>query len=146
MTAPDPAWMLEVALEAAREGAREGGIPIGAALFGSDGTQLGRGRNRFVQGGDPSLHAETEAVRDAGEQPSSRDTILVTTLAPCEMCSDLILRTGIGSVVVGESETLPGDLDRLRAGGIGVIDLESRACVELLGGFIREHPEIWAAA
>ena len=75
--------------------------------------------------------------------PGYRDTVLATTLAPCEACSDLILRTGIGSVVVGESETLPGDVDRLRAAGISVIDLESRACIELLGDFIREHPEIW---
>ena len=143
MTAPDPASMLDVALEEAREGAREGGIPIGAALFRSDGTSLGRGRNRFVQDGDPSIHAEAEALRDAGPQPSYRDTILVTTLAPCEACSDLILRTGIGSVVVGESETFRGDVDGLRAAGIGVTDLRSRACIELLGDFIREHPEIW---
>jgi hypothetical protein len=88
MTAPDFAWMLDVALEEARRGAREGGIPIGAALFGSDGTPLGLGRNRFVQDGDPSIHAEAEALRDAGPQSSYRDTILVTTLAPCEACSD----------------------------------------------------------
>ena len=143
MTAPDSASMLDVALEEARRGAREGGIPIGAALFGSDGTSLGRGRNRFVQDGDPSIHAEAEALRDAGSQPSFRDTILVTTLAPCPACSDLILRTGIGSVVVGESETFRGDLEALRAAGIRVTDLRSQACIDLLGGFIRRHPEIW---
>ncbi|MGH2596260.1 MAG: nucleoside deaminase [Actinomycetota bacterium] len=146
MTALDPASMLDVALHEAREGAREGGIPIGAVLFASDGWPLGRGRNRFVQDGDPSLHAETEAVRDAGRRPSYRETVLATTLAPCEACTDLILRTGIGSVVIGESETLSGDMVRLRAAGIRVVDLGSHACVELLGGFIREHLEIWAEA
>ena len=143
MTVPDPASMLDVALEEARRGAREGGIPIGAALFRSDGTALGFGRNRFVQDGDPSIHAETAALRNAGPQPSYRDAILATTLAPCEMCSDVILRTGIGCVIVGESETLPGDVGRLRAAGVRVIDLGSPACIELLGGFIREHPEVW---
>jgi hypothetical protein len=35
--------MLEVALEEARTGLGEGGIPIGAALFTTDGMLLGRG-------------------------------------------------------------------------------------------------------
>jgi cytosine deaminase len=143
MTASDSASMLDVALEEALRGAREGGIPIGAALFGSDGTPLGLGRNRFVQDGDPSIHAEAEALRDAGPLSSYRDTILVTTLAPCPACSDLILRTGIGSVVIGDSETLRGDSEGLRAAGIRLIDLRSQACIDLLGGFIRRHPEIW---
>jgi creatinine deaminase len=51
--------MLRVALEETRLGLAEGGIPIGAALFGPDGELLGRGRNRRVQDGDPSMHAET---------------------------------------------------------------------------------------
>ena len=58
--------MLEVAIEEARAGLAEGGIPIGAALFGPDGTLLGRGHNRRVQDDDPSMHAETAAFRAAG--------------------------------------------------------------------------------
>ena len=61
--------MLEVALEEARTGLAEGGIPIGAALFTSDGRLLGRGRNRRVQQADPSLHGETDAFRNAGREP-----------------------------------------------------------------------------
>jgi creatinine deaminase len=53
------AAMLTVALEEARQGLAEGGIPIGAALFGPDGEVMGRGHNRRVQDGDPSMHAET---------------------------------------------------------------------------------------
>ena len=143
MTAPNAAAMLDVALDEAQRGAREGGIPIGAALFRTDGTLLGRGRNRYVQDGDPSVHAEAEALRDAGSRTSYRDTVLATTLAPCKACGELIRRTGIIAVVVGESETLAGDTERLRAAGVRVADLRSRACVELLGGFIRAHPELW---
>src|SRR5271166_409188 len=58
--------MLAVALDEARHGMSEGGIPIGAALFHRDGTLLGRGHNRRVQDGDPSMHAETAAFRAAG--------------------------------------------------------------------------------
>ncbi|MFP3916101.1 MAG: nucleoside deaminase, partial [Actinomycetota bacterium] len=47
--------MLEVAKEEARLGAYAGGIPIGAALFGPDGELWGRGHNRRIQDGDPTI-------------------------------------------------------------------------------------------
>lgn len=136
--------MLWVALEEAREGLAEGGIPIGAALFDSGGDLLGRGRNRRVQDGDPSMHAETSAFRDAGRRRIYRDTVMVTTLAPCWYCSGLVRQFGIGSVVVGESRNFRGGIDWLRECGVWVVDLDSDECAELLGGFIRAHPELWA--
>ncbi len=65
------AW-LATAVEEARAGLAEGGVPVGAALYGADGALLGRGRNRRVQDGDPSTHAETAAFRAAGRQRSYR--------------------------------------------------------------------------
>ncbi len=135
--------MLAVALEEARLGRAEGGVPIGAALFLRDGRLLGRGRNRRMQDGDPSMHAETAAFRAAGRRPGYRDTIMVTTLAPCWYCCGLIRQFGIGAVVVGESATFSGGVDWLRENGVSVVDLENEACRELLQGFIAEHPEIW---
>jgi cytosine deaminase len=41
--------MLNVAIQEARKGLDEGGIPIGAALFHTDGTLLGKGRKRSKQ-------------------------------------------------------------------------------------------------
>ena len=84
--------MLVVALEEARLGMAEGGIPIGAALFHRSGRLLGRGHNRRVQENDPSVHGETDAFRKAGRQRSYKDTIMVTTLAPCWYCSGLIVQ------------------------------------------------------
>lgn len=49
----------------------------------------------------------------------------------------------IGTVVVGESRTFQGGIDWLRENGVNVIDLDSQECVDLLGGFIAQHPEIW---
>ena len=95
--------MLSVAIEEARLGLAEGGIPIGAALFNSDGDLLGRGHNRRMQEDDPSIHGETDAFRKAGRQRGYRDTIMVTTLAPCWYCSGLVRQFGIGAVIVGES-------------------------------------------
>ncbi len=135
--------MLSVALDEAQMGFAEGGIPIGAALFHHDGTLLGRGHNRRVQHGDPSAHGETDAFRNAGRQRSYRDTIMVTTLSPCWYCSGLVVQFGIPAVIVGESRTFEGGADWLRERGVEVVDLDSRACRELLGKFITAHPEIW---
>jgi len=135
--------MLAVALEEARTGLAEGGIPIGAALFRRDGTLLGRGHNRRVQEDDPSVHGETDAFRKGGRQRSYRDTVMVTTLAPCWYCSGLVVQFGIGAVVIGESRTFQGGQDWLRERGVEVIDLDSDECVEMLGKFIEEHPAVW---
>ncbi|MDE3226191.1 MAG: nucleoside deaminase [Nitrospirota bacterium] len=135
--------MLKVAIEEARIGLSEGGIPIGAALFRRDGTLLGRGHNRRVQENDPSVHAETDAFRKAGRQRGYRDTIMVTTLAPCWYCSGLVVQFGIGAVVVGESRTFTGGIDWLRERGVEVIDLDSDACRLMLAEFITAHPELW---
>ena len=135
--------MLDIAIEEAKAGLAEGGIPIGAALFDGEGKLLGRGHNRRVQEGDPSIHGETDAFRKAGRQRSYRDTIMVTTLAPCWYCSGLVRQFNIGTVIVGESRTFQGGIEWLRENGVEVIDMDSDECREMLEGFIREHPEIW---
>src|ERR1700733_8514797 len=93
---------LTVARSEAEQSASEGGIPIGAALYSRGGELLGAGHNRRVQDGDPCMHAETAAFRAAGRRRSYRDTVMVTTLAPCWYCSGLVRQFGIGAVVLGE--------------------------------------------
>ena len=100
--------MLAVAIEEAQAGLAEGGIPIGAALFGPGGTLLGRGHNRRVQDGDPSMHAETAAFRAAGRQRSYRGCTMVSTLSPCWYCSGLVRQFGITGLIVGEAATFAG--------------------------------------
>jgi cytosine deaminase len=135
--------MLDTAIQEARSGLETGGIPIGAALFHRDGTLLGRGHNRRVQDGDPSIHAETDAFRNAGRQRRYQDTIMVTTLAPCWYCSGLIRQFRIMQVIVGESRTFRGGIDWLREHGVDVIDMESLECERLLAAFIERYPEVW---
>jgi creatinine deaminase len=139
----DYARMLSVALEQARQGFAEGGIPVGAAIFTASGQLVGAGRNRRVQNGDPSMHGETDAFRNAGRQRSYRDLIMVTTLAPCWYCSGLLRQFGFGTLVVGESRNFQGGLDWLRSLGVRVVDLDSEECAALMAEFIRLHPEIW---
>ena len=135
--------MLKVALEEARTGRAEGGIPIGAAMFDQQGRLLASGRNRRVQKNDPSVHGETDAFRRAGRQRSYKDTIMVTTLAPCWYCSGLVRQFGIRTLIVGESRTFCGGVEWLRGLGVKVVDLDSPECRELLAGYIAEHPEVW---
>src|SRR5579863_7451338 len=139
----DHAAMLAVALAEARQGLAEGGIPIGAAIFDANGKLLGAGHNRRVQQGDPSMHGETDAFRNAGRQRSYRDLIMVTTLAPCWYCSGLVRQFGFRTLVVGESRNFQGGIEWLRRLGVGVIDLDSEECVSLLAGYIRANPEVW---
>ncbi|NEE01807.1 nucleoside deaminase [Phytoactinopolyspora halotolerans] len=134
---------LGVAVAEARAGLAEGGVPIGAALIGADGEVLGRGHNRRVQDGDPSLHAETSAFRAAGRQRSYRGTTMVTTLSPCWYCSGLVRQFGISRVLIGEATTFSGGHDWLADHGVEVIILDDRACVSLMERFIAEHPALW---
>ncbi|RCG27101.1 nucleoside deaminase [Sphaerisporangium album] len=135
--------MLRVALEEARKGYAEGGVPIGAALFAADGRLLGRGRNRRVQDGDPSVHGETAAFRDAGRQRTYRGTTMVTTLSPCWYCGGLIRQFGITGLIVGESRTFTGQHEWLAAHGVEVRVLDSEECVALMTAFIAANPALW---
>ncbi len=134
---------LAVAVEEARAGLAEGGIPIGAALFGADGTLLGRGHNRRVQDGDPSTHGETAAFRNAGRQRSYRGTTMVTTLSPCWYCSGLVRQFGISRVVVGEAVTFHGGHDWLAEHGVEIVLLDDAECVGLMRDFIKNNPALW---
>ena len=143
MTKLNHAAMLAVALDEARKGLAEGGIPIGAAIFDATGRLVGSGHNRRVQNGDPSLHGETDAFRNAGRQRSYRNLTMVTTLAPCWYCSGLVRQFGFASLIVGESRNFQGGVDWLRSLGIEVFDLDSSECADLLSTYIRSHPEVW---
>jgi len=138
-----PAQMLEVAYAEARKGLGEGGIPIGAALFSSDGVLLGSGHNRRVQDDDPSVHAETDAFRNAGRQRDYRSTIMVTTLSPCWYCSGLVRQFNIGTIIVGESRTFTGGHDWLAEHGVAVTVLDDDRCVAMMTDFIAAHPTLW---
>jgi creatinine deaminase len=139
----DHSAMLAVAIAEARKGLAEGGIPIGAAIFDETGKLIGAGHNRRVQNGDPSLHGETDAFRNAGRQRSYRNLIMVTTLAPCWYCSGLVRQFGFRTLIVGESRNFQGGVEWLRSLGIKVVDLDSKECASLLSNYVRANPEVW---
>jgi len=136
---------LQAALDEAERGAHEGGIPIGSVLV-HRGRIIGRGHNRRLQRGSAILHAEMDALENAGRQTADvyRECVLYTTLSPCPMCSGAILLYGIPSVVVGENRTFVGDEALLRSRGVSVEVIQDPACIHLMSGFIAVYPEIWS--
>ncbi len=139
---PDP--FLAAAIEEAERGLAEGGIPIGSVLV-HDGAILGRGHNRRVQRGSAVLHAEMDALENAGRQPAAvyRESVLYTTLSPCAMCSGAILLYGIPRVVAGENRTFLGEEELLRARGVVVEVVQDERCIAMMEAFIRQHPQLW---
>jgi cytosine/creatinine deaminase len=135
---------LTLAIEEAERGRDEGGIPIGAVLV-HDGRIIGRGHNRRVQQGSPTLHGEMDALERAGRRRASvyRASTMYTTLSPCAMCTGAILLYGIPRVVVGENGTFMGEEALLRSRGVQVEVVQDPRCIQLMEQFIAEHPELW---
>ena len=135
---------LKAALEEARTGLSEGGIPIGSVLV-HRGEIIGRGHNRRVQRGSPILHAEMDALENAGRRAAKvyRESVLYTTLSPCAMCSGSIVLYGIPRVVAGENLSFTGEEDWLRSRGVSVEVVQDAACAALMNEFVRAHPELW---
>jgi len=142
MTTSDP--FMRAAIEEAEAGLREGGIPIGSVIVHGDKI-LGRGHNRRIQRGSPTLHGEMDALENAGRLPASiyRDCVIYTTLSPCSMCSGAILLYGIPRVIVGENRTFMGEEDLLRSRGLTVEVLQNDDCIRLMTEFITKNPTLW---
>lgn len=134
----------EAALEEARKGFAEGGIPIGSVLV-HNGKILGRGHNKRVQQGSPTLHGEMDALENAGRLPAKvyRESVLYTTLSPCAMCTGAILLYGIPKVIIGENKTFMGEEQLLKDRGVEVVVLNDEECERLMNEFINTKPELW---
>jgi cytosine deaminase len=135
---------MQAAIAEAEQGLREGGIPIGSVLVHA-GKLLGRGHNRRIQRGSPTLHGEMDALENAGRQPAAtyRQSVLYTTLSPCSMCSGAILLYGIPRVIIGENRTFLGEEDLLRQRGVAIEVLQDETCIALMSQFLRDHPQLW---
>jgi creatinine deaminase len=135
---------MRAAIDEAKAGLAEGGIPIGSVLV-HDGEIIGRGHNRRVQTGSPTLHGEMDALENAGRQPASvyRQSVLYTTLSPCAMCTGAILLYGIPKVVIGENQSFMGEETLLKSRGVEIKMIDSAECKEMMNDFIAQKPELW---
>lgn len=135
---------MQAAIEEAKLGLAEGGIPIGSVLV-HKGKVIGRGHNKRVQTGSPTLHGEMDALENAGRQSASvyRESVIYTTLSPCSMCTGAILLYGIPKVVIGENESFMGEEQLLKSRGVEIDMVDSDECKQLMRDFMAEKPELW---
>lgn len=135
--------LLQEAIAEARQGLREGGLPIGSVLADRSGKIVARGHNFRVQTGDPTAHAETVCIRNAGRRRDWAELTLVSTLSPCIMCTGTALLYRIPSVIVGENRNFLGAEDLFRQRGVELVVLDDAECIEMMAKFIREHSDLW---
>jgi cytosine deaminase len=135
---------LEAALDESRVGLAEGGISIGSVLV-HRGEIIGRGHNRRVQRGSPILHAEMDALENAGRRAAMvyRESVLYTTLSPCAMCRCAIVLYRIPRVIAEESRSFMEEEEWLRDCSVSVEVVQDGDCVALMKAFVRAHPELW---
>lgn len=133
------------AIAEAEKGLAAGGIPIGSVLV-IDGEVVGRGHNQRMQKGSAILHAEIDALENAGRLSVSeyRRSTLYSTLSPCDMCSGAALLYGIPIVVVGENQTFQGPEDYIRSRGVQLIVMQNQRCIDMMEQFVRNNPGIWS--
>ncbi|MBX3394458.1 MAG: nucleoside deaminase [Phycisphaerae bacterium] len=135
---------MQAAIDEARQGLSEGGIPIGSVLV-IDGRIVGRGHNRRIQKDSAILHAEMDALENAGRLSAKhyRRATLYSTLSPCDMCSGTALLYRIPRVVIGENVTFRGPEAYVRSRGVELTILNDPTCVQLMRDFIAARPELW---
>ncbi|MGH9366615.1 MAG: nucleoside deaminase [Thermoanaerobaculia bacterium] len=136
-TADDEHFMKE-ALAFARIAFGEQEVPVGAVVV-RFGRMIGRGRNRREATGDPTLHAEVEAIREAARAAGSwrlDGATLYATVEPCPMCAGAAVNARVGRIVFGCADPKAG-----YCGTLGNIPqdprLNHRSAVE--GGLLAEE-------
>jgi tRNA(adenine34) deaminase len=91
-------------------------VPVGAVVFGPDGTELAVGRNERELTGDPTAHAEILALRGAASALGTwrlTGCTLVVTLEPCTMCAGALVLARISTLVFGAWEPKTGAVGSL---------------------------------
>jgi len=100
---PSPAAFVARAFELRRLAEAAGDQPYGAVVV-KDGRIVGQAPSRVVAAGDPTAHAETEAIRDAARRLGTRNlsgSTLYSSARPCAMCEAAAYWAGIGGMIHG---------------------------------------------
>jgi cytosine/creatinine deaminase len=134
---------LDAAYGMALKSLSEGGLPIGSALVDRRGTLVAVGHNLRVQEGDPTAHAETVCIRNAGRRTDWHTLTLATTLSPCAMCSGTAFLYKIPRIVIGENKNFRGQEEWLTGRGAELVVVDDPRCEAMMARFIKENPELW---
>jgi len=90
------------ALAEAELAGKAGDVPVGAVVV-VGGAVIGRGRNRRQATGDPTAHAEIEALREAARVVGNWrvEGTLYVTQEPCPMCAGALVNARVARLVYG---------------------------------------------
>jgi tRNA(adenine34) deaminase len=140
---------MRLAIDEARAALAHDDVPVGAVVIDAEGKVIGRGRNRREERGDPTAHAEVEALREAARERGLwrlDGTVLYVTLEPCAMCAGALVNARVDGLVFGALDPRAGAVQslfgictdarlnhRLEVRG-GVLEAE---CAQLLRDFFR---------
>jgi tRNA(adenine34) deaminase len=86
-------------------------VPVGAVVLDAAGRPIATGRNRREATGDPTAHAEVEAIRQAARSAGGwrlAGCTLVVTLEPCTMCAGAVLLARLDRLVYGAADPKAG--------------------------------------
>ena len=130
---------MRAALVEAEAAVTSGDVPVGAVVLDDAGTIIARGRNRREAAGDPTAHAELEAIRAAARVTGGwhlDGLTLVVTLEPCTMCAGAVTLARLGGLVFGAADP--------RAGAVGSIwdvvrDQRLAPVPEVIGGVLADE-------
>jgi tRNA(adenine34) deaminase len=130
---------MRAALAEAEAAAAAGDVPVGAVILDAAGTIVARGRNRREADGDPTAHAELDAIRAAARLTRGwrlDGLTLVVTLEPCTMCAGAITSARLSGLVFGAADP--------RAGAVGslwdvVRDQRLTPVPEVIGGVLADE-------
>ena len=114
--------LMRAALAEAEQAAQNGEVPVGAVVA-KDGQILATARNRVLETGDPTAHAEILALRAAADRIGNyrlTGSDLYATVEPCLMCAGAIVHARVRRLVYGPPEP--------KFGGV-----ESKVALESLG-------------
>lgn len=140
---------MQLAIEQARKAISNGDVPVGAVIVRNEEI-IGTGYNMVEKMGDPTLHAEIIALREASENIGAKfiyDSTLYVTLEPCVMCVGAIVLARLKCIVFGSDDLKMGACGSLfsipaepqlnhRVEVIGGIN--STACSKLLSDFFEQ--------
>lgn len=130
MTSPTKPTHMQQALELARQAAAAGEVPVGAVIV-KNGEIIATAQNEMKRMGDPTAHAEMQAMRKALEKLGTGrldGCDLYVTLEPCTMCAGAIAHAKLRRVYYGAEDVKGGAVDN------GVRFFNSPTC--------HHHPEV----
>jgi tRNA(Arg) A34 adenosine deaminase TadA len=99
---PEQRWF-EAAASMKRLAEARGDQPYGAVLV-ANGAVIGEGPSRVIERGDPTAHAEREAIRDAQRRLGRMDlsdSVLYSTSRPCRQCELAAAQAQVARMIYG---------------------------------------------